>query len=43
MASEGGLLLSKIVIIGAGFVGSTTAYACMLGGTAQEIVLFAIY
>ncbi|MBT9173752.1 MAG: L-lactate dehydrogenase [Syntrophomonadaceae bacterium] len=35
--------MSKIVIIGAGFVGSTTAYACMLGGTAQEIVLFAIY
>jgi len=31
--------LSKIAIIGAGFVGSTTAYACMLGGTAQEIVL----
>ena len=31
--------MSKIVIIGAGFVGSTTAYACMLGGTAQEIVL----
>lgn len=31
--------MSKIVIVGAGFVGSTTAYACMLGGTAQEIVL----
>jgi L-lactate dehydrogenase len=31
--------LSKIAIIGAGFVGSTTAYACMLGGTAREIVL----
>jgi L-lactate dehydrogenase len=31
--------MSKIVIIGAGFVGSTTAYALMLGGTAQEIVL----
>ncbi len=31
--------MSKIVIVGAGFVGSTTAYACILGGTAQEIVL----
>ncbi len=31
--------MSKIVIIGAGFVGSTTAYALMLGGTAQEIIL----
>lgn len=31
--------MSKIAIIGAGFVGSTTAYALMLGGTAQEIVL----
>jgi L-lactate dehydrogenase len=31
--------LSKIAIIGAGFVGSTTAYAFMLGGTVQEIVL----
>ena len=36
---EDGLLSAKIVIIGAGFVGSTTAYACMLGDTAQEIVL----
>jgi len=35
----GGTTLSKIVILGAGFVGSSTAYACMLGGTAQEIVL----
>jgi L-lactate dehydrogenase len=33
------LCLAKIVIIGAGFVGSTTAYALMIGGTAQEIVL----
>ena len=31
--------MSKIAIIGAGLVGSTAAYACMLGGTAQEIVL----
>lgn len=31
--------MAKIVIIGAGFVGSTTAYALMIGGTAQEIVL----
>ncbi|HHT46137.1 MAG TPA: L-lactate dehydrogenase [Firmicutes bacterium] len=31
--------MSKIVIIGAGFVGSTIAYALMIGGTAQEIVL----
>ncbi len=31
--------MSKIVIIGAGFVGSTIAYALMLGGTAEEIVL----
>ncbi|MDO9534161.1 MAG: L-lactate dehydrogenase [Bacillota bacterium] len=31
--------MAKVVIIGAGFVGSTTAYALMLGGTAQEIVL----
>lgn len=32
-------MMSKIAIVGAGFVGATTAYACMLGGTAQEIVL----
>ncbi len=31
--------MAKIVIIGAGFVGSTIAYALMIGGTAQEIVL----
>lgn len=31
--------MSKVVIIGAGFVGSTTAYALMLSGTTQEIVL----
>lgn len=31
--------MSKIVVVGAGFVGSTIAYALMIGGTAQEIVL----
>jgi len=31
--------LAKVVIVGAGFVGSTIAYALMLGGTAEEIVL----
>ena len=31
-----------IAIIGAGFVGSTTAYALLLGGTAHEIVLIDI-
>jgi len=31
--------LSKIVIVGAGFVGATAAYTFMLGGTAREIVL----
>ncbi len=31
--------MSKIAIVGAGFVGSTTAYALMLGGTAEQIVL----
>ncbi len=31
--------MAKIVIIGAGLVGSTTAYALMIGGAAQEIVL----
>ena len=31
--------MSKIAIIGAGLVGATTAYAFMLGGTVQEIVL----
>lgn len=31
--------MSKIVIIGAGFVGSTTAYALMLGGSAEKIIL----
>ncbi|WP_029452836.1 L-lactate dehydrogenase [Clostridium algidicarnis] len=30
---------TKISIIGAGFVGSTTAYALMLGGLASEIVI----
>lgn len=30
---------TKISIIGAGFVGATTAYALMLGGTASEIVI----
>jgi len=32
-------MVTKIAIIGAGFVGATTAYAFMLGNTAQEIVL----
>ncbi|HHU75401.1 MAG TPA: L-lactate dehydrogenase [Firmicutes bacterium] len=31
--------MSKVVIVGAGLVGSTIAYALMLGGTAKEIVL----
>ncbi|MGI6307576.1 MAG: L-lactate dehydrogenase [Dethiobacteria bacterium] len=31
--------MSKIAIVGAGLVGSTTAFALMLGGTAEEIVL----
>jgi len=31
--------MAKVVIIGAGLVGSTAAYALMVGGTAQEIVL----
>lgn len=30
---------SKVSIIGAGFVGSTTAYSLMLGGTVEEIVI----
>jgi len=30
---------NKVTIIGAGFVGATTAYALMMGGTASEIVL----
>jgi L-lactate dehydrogenase len=30
---------SKIAIIGAGFVGSTAAYACMIDGAASEIAL----
>ncbi len=30
---------SKIAIIGAGFVGSTAAYACLIEGAASEIVL----
>lgn len=30
---------TRIVIVGAGFVGATTAYALMIGGLAQEIVL----
>ncbi|NLB19970.1 MAG: L-lactate dehydrogenase, partial [Clostridium sp.] len=29
----------KISVIGAGFVGSTTAYALMLGGLSEELVL----
>lgn len=31
--------MSKIVIVGAGWVGATTAYALIMGGTAEEIVL----
>ncbi len=31
--------MSKVVVIGAGLVGSTIAYALMIGGTAKEIVL----
>ena len=31
--------MSKIVIVGAGFVGATTAYALMIAGAAREIVL----
>lgn len=31
--------MTKVAIIGAGFVGATTAYVFMLGNTAQEIVL----
>ena len=30
---------SKIAIVGAGFVGSTAAYACMIDGAASEIAL----
>ncbi|NLX70116.1 MAG: L-lactate dehydrogenase [Clostridiales bacterium] len=30
---------NKVTIIGAGFVGATTAYALMMGGTVSEIVL----
>lgn len=36
------MLRGKIVVIGAGFVGSTTAYTIMLGGLFQEIVLIDI-
>ena len=32
----------KIVVIGAGFVGSTTAYTIMLGGLFSEIVIIDI-
>ena len=31
--------VSRIAIVGAGFVGSTTAYALMMSGMASEIVL----
>ena len=31
--------MSKVVVVGAGLVGSTIAYALMLGGTAEEITL----
>ncbi len=31
--------MSKIVIVGAGFVGATTAYALMIAGAAREVVL----
>jgi L-lactate dehydrogenase len=31
--------VSRIAIVGAGFVGATTAYALLLSGTAAEIVL----
>jgi L-lactate dehydrogenase len=31
--------MSKVIVVGAGLVGSTIAYALMLGGTAEEIVL----
>ena len=30
---------SKIAIVGAGFVGSTAAYACLIEGAASEITL----
>lgn len=33
------LILDKVTIIGAGYVGSTTAYALMLGGTTSEIAI----
>lgn len=31
--------MAKVVVVGAGFVGSTIAYALMVGGAAEEIVL----
>jgi len=31
--------IPRVVIVGAGFVGSTTAYALMMSGIAAEIVL----
>ena len=36
------MLRGKIVVVGAGFVGSTTAYTIMLDGLFQEIVLIDI-
>ena len=33
------MLRGKIVVVGAGFVGSTTAYTIMLDGFFREIVL----
>ena len=39
MASKRGKRTSKIAIVGAGFVGSTVAYACLIDGAASEIAL----
>ncbi len=39
MADKRGKRTSKIAIVGAGFVGSTAAYACLIDGAASEIAL----
>ena len=33
------LVFDKVTIIGAGYVGATTAYALMMGGTTSEIAM----
>lgn len=39
LESKKGVHSSKIAIVGAGFVGSTSAYACLIEGAASEIAL----